>query len=64
MERLGRYEVQSELGRGAMGTVFQARDPKIDRIVAIKTIALLGISPEEEQEYRERFFARRRLPED
>ena len=56
MERLGRYEIQSELGRGAMGTVFQARDPKIDRIVAIKTIALFGISPEEEQEYRERFF--------
>jgi serine/threonine protein kinase len=38
-----------------MGVVYRARDPKIDRLVAIKTISLNGQEPEEEQEYRERF---------
>jgi predicted Ser/Thr protein kinase len=56
VERLGRYEILEVLGRGAMGTVFRARDPKIDRIVAIKTITPLGVSPDKEDEYRQRFF--------
>ena len=38
-----------------MGVVYRARDPKIDRLVAIKTISLVGIQDSEEQEYRERF---------
>jgi len=38
-----------------MGVVYRARDPKIDRLVAIKTISLVGIEDSEEQEYRERF---------
>jgi serine/threonine protein kinase len=38
-----------------MGVVYRARDPKIDRLVAIKTISLSGQEPEEEQAYRERF---------
>jgi serine/threonine protein kinase len=55
-KRLGRYEIVAEIGRGAMGVVYQARDPKIDRFVALKTISLAGQDPDEEQEYRERFF--------
>lgn len=37
---LGRYEIDRVLGRGAMATVYLGRDPKINRKVAIKTIAL------------------------
>ncbi len=37
---LGRYEVEKELGKGAMGVVYLGRDPKIGRLVAIKTLAL------------------------
>ncbi len=55
-KRFGRYEVVAELGRGAMGIVYKARDPKIDRFVAIKTICLVGHVLEEQQTYRERFF--------
>lgn len=37
---LGRYQIEKELGKGAMGIVYQGRDPKISRVVAIKTLAL------------------------
>jgi serine/threonine protein kinase len=38
MKSLGRYDIVDELGRGAMGIVYRGRDPKIDRIVALKCI--------------------------
>lgn len=53
--RFGRYEVVAELGRGAMGVVYKARDPQIDRLVAVKTVSLLGQEPDEEREFRLRF---------
>jgi eukaryotic-like serine/threonine-protein kinase len=55
IKRFGRYEVVAELGRGAMGVVYQARDPQIDRLVAVKTVSLLGQEPDEEKEFRMRF---------
>ncbi len=56
MQRIGRFEVVKELGRGAMGAVHLARDPLIDRAVAIKTIAMTGLSEAERESYRQRFF--------
>jgi len=53
---LGRYEVVAEVGRGAMGAVYKARDPKIDRFVAIKTVLLHQAVIQEQQEFRRRFF--------
>src|SRR3984893_14887790 len=52
---LDRYEIDAELGRGAMGVVYRARDLKLDRTVAIKMISLFGLEPDAEQEYRKRF---------
>jgi serine/threonine-protein kinase len=55
IKRFGRYEIVAELGRGAMGVVYQARDPQIDRMVAVKTVSLWGQEPDEENEFRLRF---------
>jgi len=54
---LGRYEIIRELGKGAMGTVYLGKDPKINREVAIKTMALSQeFEPDELEEVKERFF--------
>jgi len=54
---LGRYEIEKELGRGAMGIVYLGRDPKISRQVAIKTMTLeKGSDAAATKEIKERFF--------
>jgi len=54
---LGRYEIEKELGKGAMGVVYLGRDPKISRVVAIKTMALAQeFEADELDEVKARFF--------
>jgi CHASE2 domain-containing sensor protein len=54
---LGRYEVEKELGKGAMGVVYLGKDPKISRVVAIKTLALAQeFEADELVQVKERFF--------
>ncbi len=53
--KIGRYVVVSTLGQGAMGTVYKAVDPLIERTVAIKTINL-NLSKDERVEFEERFY--------
>jgi serine/threonine-protein kinase len=56
-ERLGRYELEREIGRGAMGIVYLGRDTAINRMVAIKAIPLASeFSDSELVEARTRFF--------
>ena len=56
MPSIGRYVVERELGRGAMGVVYLARDPQLGRQVAVKTYVLPdGISPALAKEFQERF---------
>ncbi|MFO1304365.1 MAG: serine/threonine-protein kinase [Burkholderiales bacterium] len=54
-QTLGRYEIVGEIARGAMGVVYKARDPLIDRMVAIKTVDL-GQSNAETEAFERRFF--------
>ena len=55
---IGRYEIVKEIGRGAMGLVYLAHDPRIDRRVAIKTIHALNVLPDDEAEEIRLRFAR------
>ncbi len=54
---LGRYEIEKELGKGAMGVVYLGKDPKIGRVVAIKTMALAQeFAADELADVKTRFF--------
>src|SRR2546429_6646379 len=54
---LGRYEIVAELGKGAMGVVYRANDPMLNRILAIKTINTEEAGHEGMAEYEARFYS-------
>jgi len=54
ISQLGRYRILDELGRGAMGIVYRAEDPILDRPLAIKTI-FIPVDEEDRKEYEARF---------
>ena len=54
-KKLGRYDLIRVLGKGAMGLVYEGRDPNLDRRVAIKTIRVENLSQEAAAEYEVRF---------
>ncbi|MBI4164971.1 MAG: protein kinase [Acidobacteria bacterium] len=56
VQRIGRYEVLGELGRGAMGAVYRARDPQIGRTVAIKMILMGNQTEDEIEQFKQRFY--------
>lgn len=56
-ERLGRYVIERRIGRGAMGAVYLAKDPRINRAVAVKAIPIeKEFEDEELKEARLRFY--------
>ena len=55
LKQLARYEIIEELAHGAMGVVYKAWDPLLDRIVALKTVGA-DLSAEEAETFERRFY--------
>jgi len=56
VSKIGRYEIEAEIGRGAMGVVRLAHDPRLQRRLAVKTYNLPpGLSSAQKAEFRARF---------
>lgn len=51
----GKYQVIAEIGRGGMGVIYKAQDPRLNRMVAIKQLVLEHVDPDKRDEFRERF---------
>jgi len=55
LTKLGKFQIRRELGKGAMGVVYEGHDPMIDRIVALKTIRAENLQGDDAQEQLARF---------
>ncbi len=60
LKKLGRYDLIRVLGRGAMGIVYEGRDPNLERRVAIKTVKVEDLTQETAEEYEARFLTEAR----